>query len=52
MYNVKITVKDNVSEKEKADRINQFKQAFVAAATSYYANKPIAETKMEKKESA
>ncbi|MCL2083060.1 MAG: hypothetical protein FWH04_07485 [Oscillospiraceae bacterium] len=47
MFNVKVTVRENVSEKEKADRINQFRQAFVAAATSYYTSKPTDETKKE-----
>jgi len=52
MYNVSVSVKDNISEKEKTDRINQFRQAFVAAAANYYTNnlplKPIPELKKVK----
>jgi len=47
MYNVRISVKDNISEKEKADRVTRFKQAFVTAAASYYTSKPIKEPTME-----
>ncbi|MCL1903979.1 MAG: hypothetical protein FWF94_06145 [Oscillospiraceae bacterium] len=36
-YNVTVSVRDNISDKEKSDRINQFRQSFVTAATDYYA---------------
>ena len=36
-YTVKVVFKqEELSDKEKSDRINQFKQAFVAAAVDYY----------------
>jgi len=39
-YNVKVIVKQTeMSDKEKADRITQFNQAFVTAAVDYYAGK-------------
>ena len=37
-YKVKVTIKDNVSDKEKTDRIQQFQNAFVTAAVDYYSN--------------
>jgi hypothetical protein len=36
-YNVKISIKEGISDKEKSERINQFRQSFVTAATDYYA---------------
>jgi len=39
-YNVKVIVRQaEMSDKEKADRITQFNQAFVTAAVDYYAGK-------------
>ena len=39
-YNVKVIVRQTeMSDKEKADRITQFNQAFVTAAVDYYAGK-------------
>jgi len=39
-YTVKVVVKQaEMSDKEKADRILQFNQAFVAAAVDYYSSK-------------
>lgn len=36
-YNVKIIYKkDEISEKEKIDRVNQFRDAFVTSAVNYY----------------
>ena len=37
-YNVKISFKKGISDKEKSDRIKQFQDAFVVAAISYYSN--------------
>jgi len=37
-YNVKISFKQGISDKEKSERIKQFQDAFVAAAISYYSN--------------
>ena len=37
-YNVKISVKKNISDKEKSERIKQFQDAFVIAAVDYYAS--------------
>ena len=39
-YTVKVVVRQSeMSDKEKADRIAQFNQAFVTAAVDYYAGK-------------
>jgi hypothetical protein len=39
-YTVRVVVRqDEVSDKEKSDRINRFNQAFVTAAVDYYSNK-------------
>ena len=39
-YTVKVVVRQTeMSDKEKADRITQFNQAFVTAAVDYYAGK-------------
>ena len=39
-YTVKVVVKQaEISDKEKADRIAQFNQAFVTAAVDYYTKK-------------
>ena len=39
-YTVKIVVKQTeISDKEKADRIAQFNQAFITAAVDYYSKK-------------
>lgn len=36
-YSIKVVVKQgDMSEKEKADRVQQFSQAFVTAAVDYY----------------
>ena len=37
-YNVKISFKRDISDKEKSERIKQFQTAFVAAAVDYYSN--------------
>jgi len=37
-YNVKISFKKDVSDKEKSERIKQFQDAFVVAAIGYYSN--------------
>ena len=37
-YNVKISFKQGISDKEKSERIKQFQDAFVVAAISYYSN--------------
>jgi len=38
-YTVKVILKkDEISDKEKAERIKQFQEAFVTAAVSYYSN--------------
>jgi hypothetical protein len=42
-FNVTVSVKNSLSEKEKSDRIKQFQQSFVEAAADYYStnhNKP------------
>lgn len=46
-YNVKVTVKEIYSEKEKYDRITRFQQAFVLAAVDYYSDKQKKNTKDE-----
>jgi len=39
-YTVKVVVSQSeISDKEKADRIDQFNQAFVTAAVDYYSKK-------------
>ena len=39
-YTVKVVIKQaEISDKEKADRIAQFNQAFVTAAVDYYSKK-------------
>jgi len=39
-YTVKVVVRQaEISDKEKADRITQFNQAFVTAAVDYYSSK-------------
>jgi len=39
-YKVKVVIKQTeISDKEKADRIEQFRQAFVTAAVDYYTKK-------------
>jgi len=39
-YTVKVVIRQSeMSDKEKADRITQFSQAFVTAAVDYYSNK-------------
>ena len=35
-YNVTISVKQNISDKEKSERIKQFQDAFVTAAVGYF----------------
>ena len=37
-YNVKISFKKDVSDKEKSERIKQFQDAFVVAAIGYYSS--------------
>ena len=37
-YNVTISFKKDISEKEKSERIKQFQDAFVTAAIGYYSN--------------
>jgi len=39
-YTVKVVVKQGeITDKEKAERVSQFRQAFVTAAVDYYSNK-------------
>ena len=38
-YKVNVTIKKDISEKEKLERINQFQNAFVIAAVEYYSKK-------------
>jgi hypothetical protein len=39
-YKVKIVFKQKeISDKEKADRLKQFQQAFISAAVNYYSDK-------------
>jgi len=38
-YKVNVSIKKDISEKEKLERINQFQNAFVIAATDYFSNK-------------
>jgi len=39
-YTVKVVIKQTeISDKEKADRITQFNQAFITAAVDYYTKK-------------
>lgn len=39
-YKVKIVFKEKeISNKEKADRLKQFQQAFISAAVNYYSDK-------------
>jgi hypothetical protein len=37
-FNVTVTIKENISDKEKTDRLNQFQQSFVEAAAGYYSS--------------
>ena len=47
-YTVKVVIKKSeMSDKEKADRITQFNQAFVTAAVDYYSNKKAQTTKQK-----
>ena len=48
-YNVKISIKKDVSDKEKSDRIKQFQDAFVTAAIGYYSNADKLPGKLTKK---
>jgi len=50
-YNVKISFKKDVSDKEKSDRIKQFQDAFVVAAIGYYSNADKLPDKVTKKKS-
>ena len=48
-YNVKISFKKDVSDKEKSERIKQFQDAFVVAAIGYYSNADKLPEKLTKK---
>ena len=56
-FTINVSVnKDSISEKEKSDRAEQFKQSFVAAAIDYYtaqtAEANIAKTTVRKRKYA
>ena len=38
-YNIYVSIKKDISDKEKLERINQFQSAFVIAAADYFSNK-------------
>ena len=52
-YTVKVILKkEEISDKEKADRLKQFQEAFVTAAIDYYSNQTKQKTsalKLDKK---
>jgi len=50
MYTARVVIRQNeMSDKEKEERVKKFQQAFVVAAVSYYSNKikSVSETPIE-----